>query len=292
MPRRLASSALAVALVAGVVFLLVWRSSSPEVAPEAPLVVRASLDPTQVELGDPLTARVVVLLDRGAVRLETLRLGNSLAPLTELQPGRLQRSSRGRLLSVTLTIHAACLGNACIARVTDTPVRLAPVTVRVASRTGRILQATARWPLLHVRARVTTADLVARRPPLRADTAPPPLTYWIAPGTLAPLLEATAGLLLFSGIALAALEALAFVRRRWLRAEDVDVLTLALRRAREAEARPPTDRRRALAQLARLLDRKHGRLAEAASELAWSEQQPSGDVLAELVAEIEREARP
>ncbi|MGZ4389910.1 MAG: hypothetical protein ACXVZL_11070, partial [Gaiellaceae bacterium] len=63
-----------------------------------------------------------------------------------------------------------------------------------------------------------------------------------------------------------------------------------LRLAREAESRPPPDRRRALGLLARLLGSRDGRLATAASELAWAKPQPEREAMSGLVAEIEHEA--
>ena len=65
-------------------------------------------------------------------------------------------------------------------------------------------------------------------------------------------------------------------------------LERALALAREAEQRPPPDRRRALGLLARLLGPRDPRLAGAADDLAWSAPAPTSDELAELVTEVER----
>ena len=66
-------------------------------------------------------------------------------------------------------------------------------------------------------------------------------------------------------------------------------LDRALALAREAEQRPPPDRRRALGLLARLLGPRDPRLADAADDLAWSAPAPTSDALAELVTQVERE---
>ncbi|MDX6527465.1 MAG: hypothetical protein QOI43_2976, partial [Gaiellales bacterium] len=58
---------------------------------------------------------------------------------------------------------------------------------------------------------------------------------------------------------------------------------------REAESRPPSDRRRALGLLARLLDPRDRRLSVEASELAWAEPEPERAALATFVADVERE---
>ncbi len=95
-------------------------------------------------------------------------------------------------------------------------------------------------------------------------------------------------MLALAAAALAVLEARGLARRR--RGEPtVDELERALRLAREAETRPPPDRRRALGLLARLLDRRDRRLSGAASELAWAEPEPERAALATFVADVERE---
>ena len=91
-------------------------------------------------------------------------------------------------------------------------------------------------------------------------------------------------------IAVAAHEARRFAQRRRGRAAEGGELERALRLAREAESRPPPDRRRALGLLARLLGTRDGRLAGAASELAWAKPQPEREAMSGLVAEIEHEA--
>ncbi|HEY3541246.1 MAG TPA: hypothetical protein VGK79_01780, partial [Gaiellaceae bacterium] len=66
----------------------------------------------------------------------------------------------------------------------------------------------------------------------------------------------------------------------------VDELERALRLVREAEARPPADRRRALGLLARLLDARDGRLAGAARTLAWSRPEPEPAAVDDLVDDV------
>ena len=78
------------------------------------------------------------------------------------------------------------------------------------------------------------------------------------------------------------------MRRRRRVAAPLTGLDRALALAREAEQRPPPDRRRALGLLARLLGPRDPDLADAADELAWSAPAPTSDALGELVTQVER----
>jgi hypothetical protein len=139
------------------------------------------------------------------------------------------------------------------------------------------------WPTLSVRGRVSASDLAASTPPFQADTAPPAATYRIAPGALATLLDVVAALCALVSIGLAGWQANLLMGRR---RPQPGALERALRLTREAEGRPASDRRRALA----LLDRALGRdqRAGAARRLAWSEPVPEPHELEDLVSEIEQ----
>jgi hypothetical protein len=281
----LPGAVLAAAAVAGVL-LLGRADSSARATPSAPLLVRASFDSPRVAFGDRLTARVTVLVDRSLVRPDTLRLSDDLAPLTEVGPARTTETTHGRLTAVSVETTAACLTDPCVARSGDTPLRLPRVTVRVESRDSRVLRADARWPTLHVGSRVSSDDLARLRPRFVADTAPPAPGYAVAPSTLAAVLDALAAVL---AAACVVLTVGLIVRRRTGAAPAAGELETALRLAREAESRPPADRRRALQLLARRLDARQQRLAGAARDLAWSEPPPERQDVSRLVAEVERE---
>jgi hypothetical protein len=161
--------------------------------------------------------------------------------------------------------------------------------VTATARDGRTVHARAAWPALHVRGRVTAADLAPARPPFRVDTAPPAPTYSVRPGLLTWLLVAAAVVLALAAIALVVRELL---RRRTTRMPAEDVLERALRLTREAESRAPDDRRRALGLLARVLEARKRATASSARDLAWSRPPPESDELAALVGDVEREDRP
>ena len=275
-------------VVAGVVVLAAGVVASGAWAAPPPLVVRATFDTPTVQFAGAIRIHVVVLLDATRVRPESLRIVDDLAPLTSLTPGRTTRTTRGDTITVTLERTFSCLSSSCVSPTGDATPALPPVKATVATLVGETLGTKAAWPVLHVQGRVSKADLGRSRPPFRADTTPAPPSYRLAPSTLAWLLYGAAVALALAAAALAVHEARGLARRR--RGEPtVDELERALRLAREAESRPPPDRRRALGLLARLLDRRDRRLSGTASELAWAEPEPERAALATFVADVERE---
>jgi len=274
-PIGIAGAAVAAVAVAGVL-LLGHGTSSANVAPAAPIAVRAAFDPPVVQFGDPVTARLVILLDRGAVRAQTLRIASGLAPLTPLAAPTTTRTVSGRLETVTITQRLSCLTDPCIAH----SLKFPPVRVTVSGR-----QATTRWRPLQVKGRVDAADLAASSPPFVADTAPGTPTYAVSPSATAKVLDVVAALAAAGAVALLTWQAL-MRGRRTRRTPAGDELARALRLARESEQRDVPDRRRALGLLARLLD---GGLGRAASELAWSQPQPEPETVDELVKRVDEE---
>jgi hypothetical protein len=253
-----------------------------------PVVVRATFDTPTVRFAAAIRIHVVVQLDATRVRSDSLRVVEDLAPLTSLSPGRTTRTTQGDTITVRLDRTFSCLSSSCVSPTGDATPSLQLVKATVSTLGGETLRATATWPTLHVQGWVSKADLGRSRPPFRADTAPPPPSYRLAPSTLARLLFGGAVVLALAAAALAVHEARRLARRR--RGEPtVDELERALRFAREAENRPPPDRRRALGLLARLLDARDRRLSGTASELAWAEPEPERAALATFVADVERE---
>lgn len=250
----------------------------------APLQARTSFEPAAVQFGDPVTARIVVALDRDAVVAKSLKITESVAPLTQLAPPKTVRSVRGSRETVTVTIRATCVSEACLGgRVT-----LPAARVSAARRDGRTTKLAAAWGALLIGRRVTAHDLAAARPPFQADTAPGRPTYRVSPSTAATVLEIAAGLAAAAAAALVALQLRAILRRP-RPVLPGDALARALRLAREAERRPVPDRRRALGLLARVLGVAGGGLGGAASDLAWSARRPEPQAIDELVTRVERE---
>jgi hypothetical protein len=259
-------------------------------AAAALLSVKARFEAPVVQFGDVIRTHVVVQLDSGSVRAGTLRIVDDTGPLTPLGAAHTTRTTRAGVLVIDVQGAYMCLSGSCVARNGDAMPALPPVRATAVTKSGQTLRATTRWPPLQIRGRVSAADLARSNPPFRADTTPPPATYRIAPSTLSGLLDALAAV-----VALAAVLALAGGLRAARRTRTVPAageLERALRLAREAESRPPADRRRALGLLARLLGPRDRGLSGTASELAWARPEPEGASLASLVSDVEREVSP
>jgi len=269
------------AVVLAVVVALAAFGAHAAVA--APLQVRTSFDEADVQFGAPVHARVSVVLGP-AVRTGSVRVTDDLAPLTTVSPRRGTRA--GNVIEATRVV--TCITAPCVAAGGVVTPKLAPALVTAVLANGRTVRVAAPWPALTVHGRVSGADLGRAQPPLRGSVAPPAPTYRVAPSTLAWLLDGAAIVLGLAALALLVVQA----RRWWSRRHrdtPTDQLEQALRLAREAEARPAPDRRRAAGLLARLLDDRHEHLAGSASELAWAKPQPEAAALESLVGDVERE---
>lgn len=257
-------------------------------ASAAPIVVRATFDPATVQFGDAIDAHVVVVLDAASVRPESLRLVDDTAPLTPVSSAHTSRSVQGNTVTIATARTFSCLSSACVAASGDATPTLPPVTATVVMRDGKTVRATAAWPALRVSGRVSSADLARTRPPFRASTAPPPPSYRFAPGTLARLLDGLAIALALGAFVLVAAQWRRLARSR--RAGPAgDELERALRLVREAESRPPPDRRRALGLLARVLRARARPLSRKASDLAWARPEPEPDAVATFVTDVEED---
>jgi hypothetical protein len=249
----------------------------------APLAARAGFDDATVQFGDVIHTRVTVVV-KDAVRAGSVSIVDDPAPLTTVS---LQRTSRvGNVIEVTR--DAICLTSACVSDAGSATPKLAPALVSAKLKSGRAVQVVVNWPQLTVRGRVTGGDLARSQPPFRASLLPPPPTYRTSPSTLAWLFDAIAIVLGLAAAALGFAQVRSWARGRG-RQSEADELERALRLAREAERRPPADRRRAAGLLARLLGERDAGLAQDASDLAWSEPQPQPEALGSLVGEVERD---
>jgi hypothetical protein len=271
--------AIALAVVAAAVVVFIARGGeSAGTAAGSGAGITTSLDQTSVEFGDPVTATVAVTAPRGT----PVTVDADLAPLTQLGRTRVTLVTQGSVQTVTYATRASCLDDRCITRTKPKQIELRPAVVHVGGRS-----ATAVWPALTVQRRVSPADAAKVKPPLRADTTPPAVTYDVSPDHLALALDIAAAILAAAGVLLAGASAAALYRRR-RRAAPLTGLERALALAREAEQRPEPDRRRALGLLARLLGQRDGQLAGEADELAWSAAGPTPGAVSQLVTEVEQ----
>lgn len=282
----LVAAAVAAAAVAAVLLL----GRAPDIAsvtPAAPLTVRTSFDPPIALFGDRVVANVVVLADTQVLETSKLHINDDVAPLSRLGASQVSRTTQGRLLTVSIAVSTVCLDEQCLADKGPMLLRLPAARAEAPRREGGTEQAKAAWPVLELRGRVDTSDLAKSPLPFRSDTSAPAVTYRIAPGTLALLLDVLAALLVVAGIALATWQVVSHARRRRSIDGRTD-LERALALVREAQTRTPRDRRLAVGLLARLLRQRDAALAGPAGDLAWSEPQPAADTVAELADRVEQ----
>jgi hypothetical protein len=265
-----------------------WRDAPPETAPREPVSVHAVLDPRTIRFGDPLHARLEVVVDPQRTDPASVRVTAKFAPSRVVEATR--TTSRGpKTLVLAYRYTLECLAPACAPERQQVERRLPQL--RVSYRTNIGAQETrVDWPSFLVGSHVTDADRAAPGARLRIEAPLPPVSYRIDPLLLRVLLLACAALL---GIAAAALVAIALRRPRVL-AEVVpepDPLAhaLALVEATAANGSTPEQRRRALEELARRLDEHRlPELAGAAGRLAWSPAQPSADATRTLAESVAR----
>ena len=287
---RIAVAAVIAAVAAVVAVLLIGRDAPVHgVQPLRALTVHASFAPAAVQFGDRVDARVVVLANRSALDTSRLRVTQNLAPLTSLGPAHVSRTTRGDLLVISYDQPAVCLSAGCLARTGSKTLKLRTAIATAPRRSGGVAHAAGAPRVLTVGSRVTGADLAQSRPPFLADTSPPAVTWRITPGTLELLLEILAVVLAVAAVGLAAWQATVIHRARSTAAQRT-ALERAIALVRDAESRPPADRRRAVGLLARVLRRRDEQLAGAADVLAWSEPAPAPDDLAALVDTVGHEA--
>src|SRR5882762_9891011 len=108
------SAVVAAAIAVVAASLLSPRAGARAPAPARPVVVRAAFEPTAVEFGDVVTARVVVTLDTDVVRPSTAHVVFDIAPLTQLGRARLSNSEQGGVAIRVYEVRAACLSDACL----------------------------------------------------------------------------------------------------------------------------------------------------------------------------------
>jgi hypothetical protein len=277
------AAARALGEVKRIVLLVVLAGVLAPAATAAPLEARAGFDDVTVQFGDRIHTRISVVVD-ASVRAGSVRVVDDPAPLTTLSLPRMSRV--GNVIEVTR--DAICVTSACVSDTGSATPKLAPVLVRAKLTNGRPVQVVVQWPQLTVRGRVTGGDLGRSEPPFRASLLPPAATFRTPPSTLAWLLDAAAIVLGLAAAGLVLLHVRSWMRGR-VHSVPADDLERALRLAREAERRPPPDRRRAAGLLARVLGGRDAALAAEASDLAWAESQPRPEALEALVGEIERE---
>lgn len=279
------------ALVAAAV--VVWRvvDRDENVSLVKAIAVNATLTPEQHQFGDPVRARVEIILDSGQIDPESVRLQANFAPYRPLQPPTREEDAAGGIGRIRFDYRLACLRYQCLP-VGRRQFELRNATVAYARRTGERRVEEIDWPTLTASGRISPTRFWEAQTRAEFRQVEPP-AYSVSPRLVAGI-----GLLLAIGFAGAAvillLRQLPLVRiAERLGLKTVDrrtALERALARVREtSSAEQAEEGRRALERLAHELRRaRNPKLAWAASELAWSREFPADGRLTRLSGEVER----
>jgi hypothetical protein len=252
-----------------------------------PFALTTSISPLTSAFGDPVTAKLRILLDRRQVDPERVRMLAFFRPWTDRTT--VERVDQGNFTSLTYTTLLYCLTISC----TNPDQRELNFGFggRIVFDTGPVQEFV--WPEVTVVTRLpprtqpaeNTGETEDWPPPWVAAVGLPAPSYRVSPALITWLL-AGLGALLVAGSAAAGY--LLLRRGRLLQERHVPALERALQLLRSA--RTPEERRAALEAVAVALEgERDGTLAEPVRALAWSERLPSEDAAAELAALAEGE---
>ena len=291
MVKRLVAAAILAGAATLAIVLALDAGSTGAPAPRSAILVQASIRPGAVHFGDRIEARAVVALDPARVDVASVRL---VPRFLSYRVSRALRDVRRDGKSATLSYDLAleCLGAGCAPGRPQVVLQFPPAVLRYRTPAGASGRYAFPWPGITVASRLDDADRANPYASLRADTAPPPVSYDVSPGPLADgLVAGSAALVLVAG----ALLWLAMGRRRAPRAAPVTAngpLEEALQLVREiaGDGHLPELRRLALQRLVSEL-RAIGRadLADSVGRFAWSDGPPSPHGAKELAARVEQE---
>jgi hypothetical protein len=261
-----------------------WNRADTARRPSQAFSATASLSTREIAFGDPLGARVDVLVDPAVIDPASVLVRPSFGLYHVV--GSARRTARGAGDLVSYRYELECLGPSCIPLQPRVQRRFPPVLVAYRTRSGGDGVRNVAWPSYQLTSRVTAAARKAPAASLRYETALPPPSYRIAPGTLQALLTALAAALALAACVLAWL-ALRPAPGSEEPSESRLVQALRAVQASSANGRPG-ERRRALGWLGREL-RTVRRPAEAeeARQLAWSATVPSAQAAGDFANKVE-----
>jgi hypothetical protein len=269
-----------VAAVVGIVLTLGDRGVARSALPTGPdgIAARTLLTPRSVLFGDPVRARVDVVVDREKIDPEGVELDTQFSPFI-VQRERREREDFERWTRLVYTFDLDCLETACVPDTFEKPIQFPQVIVRAEGAE----QAEVEWPLFLISARVReTGAAAANAQEWRAAPVVAAPTYRLNPTLMLVLLVAAALVLLaVAAPALAVgLRGMSLKRRRRLTA--LERALAVLEHAHAAE-----EQRLALDRLAdELRATGAGDLAVSARRLAWAEDAPGAQRTAELSADV------
>jgi hypothetical protein len=245
---------------------------------------RATFSPREALFGDPLDARVDVVVERALVAADSVRVHTDFRPYVPVATQRTDRPA-GRFTRVEYRYRLLCLRKRCLPNGEERTITFAPVRITWRGE-GRAQTQTILWPALRLASRLDPSDL--SEPTLRSDVVrQPAMTWGIDPKRAIVLLLAVAAFLLAYPLVLAVRlvrRALYVLRtRRFDRLSPLERALELLRRAAAAEESAPS--RRALERVARELH-EHP-LGEDARKLAWSRPGPGQEEMESFRSRVE-----
>jgi hypothetical protein len=265
-----------------------WQEGGRAPRPSRPLVASTSLSPRALEFGDPLDARLELLVDPAVVDPTSIRVEPRFAPY-RVRATAAEIRSAGRAELVSRSFALECLTPACVPERQQVERRFLPVVVSYRTVAGRAGTMAIDWPTVRLSSHLSDAERAAPAANLRVDAPLPPVSYRLEPAALRAGLVAGAGAL---AVLAAAFAALGLRRPREAAPApepELEPLARALLLVRASATNGfPAERRKALSRLARELGAS-GRsdLAHTAARLAWSAESPSADAAGTFAAHVE-----
>ena len=281
-------------LILALVGLVAWKawSGGESGSLSEPIAVNATIGPQQHMFGDPIRARVELILDSKRIDPNTVKVHANFAPYRPLRRPTRTESTAGAITRLRFDYPLGCMTYRCLPiGVRRFDLHNASVEYRTrAGQTGRTEEID--WPTLEVTGRIAASRMWAARlqgAEYRDLGAP---TYRISP-TLVQLVALVLAVLFAAGALVLILRLLPLARiaeRLGLKTVDSRTpLERALDQVHETAEAEPDEGRRALERLAHELRRaRNPELAGAASRLAWSREYPADGRLTSLSAEVQR----
>jgi len=229
-----------------------------------------SLAPRVHAFADPVTATVTVAVDARRADPASVRVVPVFAPYRAVPQPVTRSAAAGGLVVLRFPFRITCATTACLPDAGERTLALPGAHVVWRSRDGSLRHAAVAWPPLLVASRLTKSDLAS--PSFPAELAPPAPRYAVPPDALGDGLLALGALLAAGG---ATALGWLLVRQRRRRVVPVEPLQRALELVEAAAGGDVVDRRRALYQLALVLE--EARLEPeslAARKLAWAPAMP------------------
>ena len=261
-----------------------------------PVAVTASINPTVVYFGDPLTARIDIAVDTHKVDPGRVRIATDFRPFDRLGQHKLRRDA-GRITYIRETYRLRCLSRDCVQLLPSIaaaaggakpsgrrPTQFAPARVSVQGRSS-VQPTLLQWPTVESVTRVNQAESQLQTFFYHADLTPPARSYTLSPTGLLWLLLLL--LLVFAAVPVTfAVRRIRAYRRARGPAprEELSPLERALRLLEWANRQTAGEnRRRALELVAlELLRGGRGELGDEARALAWSPPPPPPEEAGEL----------